>query len=65
MAQSFANRRASIYRVRARELTEAAREEPREDVHRHMLDQAASFNRAAEAMSPAPHRSVLAQRDRR
>jgi hypothetical protein len=47
MAQSFANRRASIYRVRARALTEAAAHEPREDVHRHMLDQAATFKRAA------------------
>src|SRR6185369_9934122 len=45
VAQKFEDRRASIYRVRARELTEAAAHEPRDDVHRHMLDQAASFKR--------------------
>jgi hypothetical protein len=57
VAQRFEDRRASIYRVRARELAEAARDERREEVHRHMLDQAASYKRAAEAMSPAKRES--------
>ena len=52
MAQPFPIRRAAIYRQRAQELTEIAREERREDVKRHLLDQAATFQRAADAMAP-------------
>jgi hypothetical protein len=49
----IAIRRAAVYRQRAEELTETAREERREDVRRHLLDQAATFQRAADAMAPA------------
>ena len=54
MAQPFPIRRAAIYRQRAQELTDTAREERRADVKRHMLDQAATFQRAADAMAPPP-----------
>jgi hypothetical protein len=53
MAQPFPVRRASVYRQRAQQLTETAVHEWREDVRRHMLDQAATFQRAADAMAPA------------
>ncbi|MGB8746591.1 MAG: hypothetical protein WCD54_11560, partial [Pseudolabrys sp.] len=53
MAQPIANRRAAAYRQRAQQLTETAVREWREDVCRHMLDQAAIFQRAADAMAPA------------
>ncbi|HEY6701994.1 MAG TPA: hypothetical protein VI137_14490 [Pseudolabrys sp.] len=52
MAKPIAVRRAAVYRQRALELSETAREERREDVRRHMLDQAATFQRAADAMAP-------------
>ena len=57
MAQSFANRRAAAYRVRAEQLGQDAKGESREDVKRYQLDQAAAFKRAAEAMSPAKSES--------
>jgi hypothetical protein len=53
MAKPIAIRRATVYRQRAQELTDTAREERRADVKRHMLDQAATFQRAADAMAPA------------
>jgi hypothetical protein len=52
MAKPIAIRRAAVYRQRALELSEAAREERRAEVRRHMLDQAATFQRAADAMAP-------------
>jgi hypothetical protein len=52
MAQPFPIRRAAAYRQRVQQLSEAAREERRADVRRHMLDQAATFQRAADAMAP-------------
>ena len=54
MAKPIAIRRAAVYRQRAQELTDTAREERRADVKRHMLDQAATFQRAADAMAPPP-----------
>jgi len=52
--QPFPIRRAAIYRQRAEELTEAARQ-PRDACdRRHMLDQAATFQRAADALAPPP-----------
>jgi hypothetical protein len=54
MAQPIASRRAAAYRQRAQQLTEIAAHEWREDVRRHMLDQAATFQRAAAAMGPPP-----------
>ena len=54
MAQAFAIRRAAVYRARAHELGEAAAREWQEDRRRHMLDQAATFQRAADQMAPAP-----------
>jgi hypothetical protein len=54
MPQPFPIRRAAIYRQRAEELTEAARQ-PRDACdRRHMLDQAATFQRAADALAPPP-----------
>ena len=52
MAKPFSTRRAAAYRQRAQQLTETARHEWREDVRRHMLDQAATFQRAANALAP-------------
>ena len=58
MAKPIAIRRAAVYRQRAEELAATAREEQREDVKRHLLDQAATFQRAADAMAPAPEPPV-------
>jgi len=44
MARAFAIRRAAAYRERAQQLTETAAHERREDVRRHLLDQAATFS---------------------
>ena len=55
MAQPFPVRRAAIYRQRAKN-SPRPRNQAREDVRRHMLDQAATFQRAADAMAPAPPR---------
>ena len=54
MAQPFPVRRAAIYRQRAQELTEAARQLRDECDRKHMLDQAATFERAADALAPPP-----------
>ena len=51
MAQPIAARRASAYRQRAQQLKETAAHERREDVRRHLLDQAATFQRAADAIT--------------
>ena len=54
MARAFAIRRAAAYRQRAQQLSQIAAYERREDVRRHILDQAATFQRAADAMAPQP-----------
>ena len=53
MAQPIAARRAAAYRQRAQQLTQIAAQEWREDVRRHLLDQAATYQRAADAMGAA------------
>ena len=52
MAQPFPIRRAAIYRQRAQELTESAKQLRDECDRKHMLDQAATFERAADALAP-------------
>ena len=54
MAQPFPIRRAAIYRQRAQELTESAKQLRDECDRKHMLDQAATFERAADALAPPP-----------
>jgi hypothetical protein len=54
MAQPVAARRAAAYRERVQQLSQIAANERREDVRRHLLDQAATFQRAAEQMDPQP-----------
>ena len=54
MAQPFPVRRAAIYRQRAHELSESAKQPRDECDRRHMLDQAATFERAADALAPPP-----------
>ena len=54
MAQPFPIRRAAIYRQRAQELSESAKQPRDECDRRHMLDQAATFERAADALAPPP-----------
>jgi hypothetical protein len=54
MAQPFHIRRAAIYRQRAQELTESARQPRDECDRRHLLDRAATFERAADALAPPP-----------
>jgi hypothetical protein len=44
MARAFAIRRAAAYRQRAQQLSQIAAYERREDVRRHILDQAATFS---------------------
>jgi hypothetical protein len=58
MAQPFPVRRAAIYRQRAQQLSEAAKQPRDECDRRHMLDQAATFQRAADAMAPQPPTST-------
>ena len=61
MPKPLAIRRAAVYRQRAQELAESARQ-PRDECDRkHLLDQAATFERAADALAPpppAPHLSA-------
>ena len=52
MAQPFSVRRAAICRQRAHELSESAKHLRDECDRRHMLDQAATFERAADALAP-------------
>ena len=54
MPQPFPVRRAAIYRQRAQELTERAKQLRDACDRRHMLDQAATFVRAADALAPPP-----------
>ena len=54
MAQPFPVGRAAIYRQRAQELSESAKHLRDECDRRHMLDQAAAFERAADALAPPP-----------
>jgi hypothetical protein len=54
MPQPIATRRAAAYRIRAQQLGQIAAREWREDVRRHLLDQAATYQRAADAMAPKP-----------
>jgi len=54
MADRHAQRRAGQYRQRAQELTAAAAQPRDECDRRHMLDQAATFERAADALAPLP-----------
>ena len=54
MPQPFPIRRAAVYRQRAQELTETAKQLRDACDRKHLLDQAATFQRAADAMAPAP-----------
>ena len=54
MAKPIAHRRAVVYRQRAQEFTESAKQPRDECDRRHMLDQAATFERAADALAPPP-----------
>ena len=54
MAQPFPIRRASIYRQRALELSETAKQLRDADDRRHLRDPAATFQRAADAIAPLP-----------
>ncbi len=54
MPQPFPIRRAAVYRERAQQLAESARQLRDECDRRHMLDQAATFERAADALAPPP-----------
>ena len=47
-------RRAGLYRHRARELTERAKDIPYEADRRHMLELAATYERTANNLAPAP-----------
>ena len=61
MAQPIATRRAAAYRQRAQQLSQIAANEWRADVRRHMLGQAATFQRTADAMAPTPPPSPSSQ----
>ena len=55
MADQSANRRrAGMYRHRARELVERAKDIPGQDDRRHMLELAAIYERTADNLAPAP-----------
>ena len=54
MAKPFATRRAAIYRERAQQLAEIAAQ-PRDEADRkHLRDQVATYQRAADALAPPP-----------
>ena len=53
-------RRAGMYRHRARELAERAKEIPGEDDRRHMLELAATYERTADSLAPAPPSTTAA-----
>jgi hypothetical protein len=53
MANRIANRHAALYRQRARDLIERARNIPAEH-SRHMLELAATYERTADYLAPAP-----------
>ena len=52
MATRTANRRAALYRQRARDLVEHAKDIPGEDDRRHMLELAAIYERTADDRAP-------------
>jgi|RhiMetdeSRZDD1v2_1073273.scaffolds.fasta_scaffold473642_3 hypothetical protein len=51
MADRHAHRRAGAYRHRAHQLTDTAAREPHEDRRRHLLELAAQYQRAADALA--------------
>jgi hypothetical protein len=53
MANRTANRHAALYRHRARELIERAKDIPAEHSH-HVLELAATYERTADSLAPAP-----------
>jgi hypothetical protein len=54
MVNRTANRRAGVYRHRAAILSEMAKGARDESDRRHMLELAATYERAADQMAPAP-----------
>jgi hypothetical protein len=62
MSIRFAHRRrrAGMYRHRAHELAERAKEIPGEDDRRHMLELAATYERTADSLAPAPPSTTAA-----
>ena len=54
MSDRAANRRAALYRHRARDLVQRAKDLPAECDRRHMLELAATYKRTAENRAPAP-----------
>ena len=54
MVDRSASRRAGAYRHRARVLTEQAKEPRDESDRRHMLELAATYERTADKLAPAP-----------
>jgi hypothetical protein len=53
-ANRTANRRAGMYRHRARDLVQRAKDIPDESDRRHMLELAATYERTADNLAPAP-----------
>ena len=60
MAVDHSARRADFYRRHANELAETAERQHDEALRRHMLDLAATYQRAADQMAPQPHGVDLA-----
>ncbi|MGA7083257.1 MAG: hypothetical protein WB005_08800 [Pseudolabrys sp.] len=58
MAGRAANRRAALYRYRARDLVQRAKDLPAECDRRHMLELAATYERTADSLVPAPAPAV-------
>ena len=54
MIDRTARRRAGMYRHRARDLVERAKDIPAECDRRHMLELAAIYERTADNLAPAP-----------
>jgi hypothetical protein len=54
MAGRAANRRAALYRHRARDLVQRAKDIRGECDRRHMLELAATYERTADNLAPAP-----------
>ena len=54
MSIRFAHRQAALYRQRARDLVQRAKDIPAECDRRHMLELAATYERTADSLVPLP-----------
>jgi hypothetical protein len=54
MANRTANRRAALFRQRARDLVQRAKDVPDKSDQHHLLELAATYERTADSLAPLP-----------